>query len=455
VKQWCAECLSCALAKDPARKNVAPLVPIKSNYPFEIITSDIVGPFNVTSNGNKYILVICDHFSKWVQAYAISNMEAVTVAKCFYNYFMTFGLPSNFLTDQGTNYMSALIREQLALLDIKQLRTTPYHPQCDGLSERFNRTLLSMLRCYSEQNDNWDELLTSLCFAYNTSVHSSTGVQPFVVVYGRFPKLPIDLMFPEAKTHNVVLEPEDYVENLIKQLNQAYEVVRKTGELRVEKQRFYHDRSIRGIKYKIGDRVMLHQGEKKKQKSNKLMERWRGPYTVVGIKEQNDESNNKTATYVLQPDNNGKIKEAHFNRLKLTGARVTRASEYLNDTIEDEIVVPTRRGRGRPRRIVQPSEIAQQNDVVQPSELILSNEIPSESLNPNEQIQPVDQPNVDSLSSDNQENVLVGPKIFVNENDKSEDFEPNYYYKRILTNNDLNKRVLPDRRAKRDKNYHF
>ncbi len=86
-----------------------------------------------------------------------------------------------------------------------------------------------MLRCYGEQNQNWDELLPALCFAYNTSVHSSTGVQPFVLVYGRQPKLPIDLMFPQNKSHDIVLEPEDYIDQLTKQLNKSYELVRQTA----------------------------------------------------------------------------------------------------------------------------------------------------------------------------------------------------------------------------------
>ena len=90
-------------------------------------------------------------------------------------------------------------------------------------------------------------------------------------------------MFPENKTHDIVLEPEDYIDQLTKQLNKAYELVRQTAEYRVDKQKFYHDRRIRGIKYNVGDRVMLHQGEKKKQKSGKLTERWRGPYTITAI----------------------------------------------------------------------------------------------------------------------------------------------------------------------------
>ncbi len=112
-----------------------------------------------------------------------------------------------------------------------------------------------------------------------------------------------------------------------------------------------YDRRIRGIKYKIGDRVMLHLGEKKKQKSNKLIERWRGPYTIIGIRESSDDFNNKTSTYILKPDNNGKNKEAHFNNLKLTSAPITTTLyDNIDDTINNgntDIVVPQRRRRAR------------------------------------------------------------------------------------------------------------
>jgi transposase InsO family protein len=99
-------------------------------------------------------------------------------------------------SDQGRQFESLLIREICRLLQINKTRTSPYHPQCDGLAERFNKTLVDMLstsaKCHPEY---WEEYLRPICFAYNTSVQSSTGYTPFFLMYGREARLPVDLSF--------------------------------------------------------------------------------------------------------------------------------------------------------------------------------------------------------------------------------------------------------------------
>ena len=125
------------------------------------------------------------------------DQQASTVADALVGVFCIHGVPNKLLSDQGKNYQSELLKCVYDLLDIRQLRTSPFHPQCDGLSERFNRTLLSMLSSVIADNQkNWDVLLQKLAFAYRTSVHKTTGFTPFEMVYGRRPKIPSDLVFP-------------------------------------------------------------------------------------------------------------------------------------------------------------------------------------------------------------------------------------------------------------------
>jgi len=103
-------------------------------------------------------------------------------------------MPENILNDQGNHYQAALISELLELLDVRRERTSPYHPECDGLTERFNRTLKTMIASYvNEDQDDWDTKLPMLAFAYNTAVHASTKCTPFKLIYGREPKIPLDL----------------------------------------------------------------------------------------------------------------------------------------------------------------------------------------------------------------------------------------------------------------------
>jgi len=115
---------------------------VQSGTPMQCVAMDILGPLSVTTRGNRYILVIADYFTKWVEAFPMPNMEATTVAQLFVSQFICrFGTLEFLHTDQGRNFESAIIKESCKLLGITKTRTSPYHPQSDGLVERFNRVV--------------------------------------------------------------------------------------------------------------------------------------------------------------------------------------------------------------------------------------------------------------------------------------------------------------------------
>ena len=132
---------------------------------------DILGPLPLTDRGNKYVLVVGDYFTKWVEAYPMPNMEAGTVAELFVSRFVCqFGVPDVLHTDQGRNFESALLKEVCQLLGVVKTRTTPYHPQSDGLVERFNSTLLNLLSmAVSENERDWDLHIPMVMMAYRTT----------------------------------------------------------------------------------------------------------------------------------------------------------------------------------------------------------------------------------------------------------------------------------------------
>ena len=146
----------------------APLIPLPiMEEPFKRIAMDVVGPLPRSSSGKRFILVICDYASHYPEAIALRNIDANTIAQERLKFFARVGIPDEILTDKGTNFTSQLLTEVYRLLRIKPIRTTPYHPQTDGLVECFNSTLKAMLRkTVNQEGKDWDRLLPYLLFAY-------------------------------------------------------------------------------------------------------------------------------------------------------------------------------------------------------------------------------------------------------------------------------------------------
>ena len=156
---------------------------------------DIVAPLPESPAGNTYILVVADYFTRYVEAYPIPNQQAMMVTHLLVDQFLLrFSPPERLHSDQGHNFKSLLIAETCKLLGVEKSRTPPYHPQSDGLVERFNRTLLDMLAtAVTDQPFQWEEHLRRLCFTYNTSIHPTMEYPSFTLMFGRQARLSTDI----------------------------------------------------------------------------------------------------------------------------------------------------------------------------------------------------------------------------------------------------------------------
>ena len=215
---------------------------LKVGNPMQMAAIDIMGPFPESESGNSYIVVVGDYFTRWMEAYPISNQEAKTVARVLTNeFFFCFSPPEQLLSDQGKQFESELIAEICKLLGIDKTRTTPYHPQSDGLIERFNRTLLSMLRTSATEHPfDWEDHLRPLCMAYNSSVHPTTTYSPFFLMFGRSTQMPIDLMRGESPTANDQTSSRSIPEYAVKlkdRLKEAYTHVRLNMGHKLDRQK--------------------------------------------------------------------------------------------------------------------------------------------------------------------------------------------------------------------------
>ena len=124
----------------------------------------------------------------------MKSTDAETVAQELVKIFARMGIPDELLTDQGSNFVSELLNQLSSLLRIRRIKTSPYHPQTDGLVERFNDTLKRMLRWFIKAPGAWDELLPYLLFSYREMPQVSTGFSPFELLYGRHVRGPLDVL---------------------------------------------------------------------------------------------------------------------------------------------------------------------------------------------------------------------------------------------------------------------
>ena len=201
------------------------------------------------------MLAAADHFTRWVEAFPIRNQEATTVArKLVDELFCRFSPPEQLHSDQGRHFESELIEEKCKLLEIRKSRTTPYHPQENGMVERFNRTLLDMLATTAHNHpSDWDLYIRKVCLAYNSSIHSSTGFSPFFLMFGREVKLPIDLMYGSNPFEQTTL-PE-YAQKRKDGLENAYCLGRERCEAEHKRQKSIYDERVHGKPFNCGDLV--------------------------------------------------------------------------------------------------------------------------------------------------------------------------------------------------------
>ncbi|CAC5405631.1 unnamed protein product [Mytilus coruscus] len=190
-------CDKCAKRKSPQKSKRAPMALVEANGPMERIATDILGKLPETEDGNKYIFVVSDYYTKWTESFAMPNIEAKTVAKIIVEeVIVRFGVPHWIHSDQGRQFESLLFQEMCRILNIKKKRTTPYHPKSDGMVERLNKTLATMLSSFVEQNQrNWDEYIPFVMMAYRASEHETTGQTPNSLMLGRELSTPLDIMY--------------------------------------------------------------------------------------------------------------------------------------------------------------------------------------------------------------------------------------------------------------------
>lgn len=275
VKDYVAGCEYCGIRKSPRmprEPNQQPL-PVVVN-PFDRVAVDFVGPLPVTARGNKYCLVFVDYATRWPEAFATKNMEAVTVASILIREILCrHGAPVQLLSDRGACFLSAVVKEVCQFMRSNKINTAAYHPQTNGLVERFNGDLMTMVTAYVGDNQqNWDLMLPIALFGYRVAVQESTKRVPAELLYARQIRLPLalDLFLPKL----------DFSGDIKLAFYRAQEAVAN----RAKKDKARHDAANKPAEYQVGDLVRVRQEALKVGQSSKLNKnRWSNPLEIKSI----------------------------------------------------------------------------------------------------------------------------------------------------------------------------
>ena len=304
IKKWVVSCPVCQERKNPIR-TIAIRPNILASTPFQVVAVDIIGPLPKTKDGYEYAIVFIDYLTKFVEAFPLKTISTKRIATVLIEQIVCrYGAPRALLSDLGSNFISKLARSVYNLLDIHKLNTSSYHPQTNGLVEKFNSTLKTMLRMYVDLDQrNWAKFIPYCVFAYNTSRQETTRYTPYYMLFGRSATLPVDVM---STTEDEIYTNEDeFIQKRIINMRYAHKFAEDAHrkihlKYKTKLEKKTHD------KYEVGDKVYCRIYQPKFGIPRKEALLWHGPFIILEVKTKwsklcHKETRNKSKKNIISP----------------------------------------------------------------------------------------------------------------------------------------------------------
>ncbi|PIO75335.1 integrase core domain protein [Teladorsagia circumcincta] len=287
VYALCRSCDVCQRKKAAARNREDLLLPVPVAI-FDKVYVDLTSPMHTTEMGNRYIMAIIDHFSKYVVAVAIPDCSSTTVARALMNEcILKYGVMSELISDNASYLRSETLIELGKLLRINRYFCTPYHHEGNGACERVFATFQLMLRSYiSTAQMDWDQFVPACAFMYNTSAHGSTQNTPFFLMFGRDPSFNVDLIIRHHEERHLPsgFPTHIYIERLLPVLHCAWQCAYQVNMKQREKYKAQYDKThLPPLEVSVGDRVYLKNFTPSAGLSAKLRMPWLGQFRVISV----------------------------------------------------------------------------------------------------------------------------------------------------------------------------
>ena len=305
INDFITACSKCQMRKKGPLVGQALLNPLpQCTEPNQRVHVDLFGPLKTSSSGKKYILVMTDAFTKYVELVAVPDKEAKTVTSAIlHKWICRFGLPMEIFSDMGGEFKNKLSEQLYEMLGTSHRTTSPRHPQCNAQVEIANKTIAKYLASFVDKSTlDWELYLAPLMLYYNTSHHRSIKTSPFFLTFGIEPRLP---NFPEPELRRKFYGESDSDEMKLRLMLARKTALENNMEV-TEKAKEYTDSKMKPVAYQPNQYVLLDE-HNFLGKNTKLAPKYSGPFKIIRIK------NNCNAELLLQ---NGKKVIVHFNRLK-------------------------------------------------------------------------------------------------------------------------------------------
>ncbi|CAB4039251.1 Transposon Ty3-G Gag-Pol poly [Paramuricea clavata] len=308
VEKHIKACISCQKGRNFGKNPTAPIIPLpQENGPNQRVHVDLYGPLKSDSDA-KYVLVMTDAFSKYVELAAIPNKEAKTVATAIFDkWICRHSVPITILSDGGREFCNNIFSELLTKLGTTHLTTTPRHPQCNAQVEQFNRTMTRYLRAFTDDNTlDWPNYLSALMFSYNTAIHKAIKTSPFRLLYNCAPRLP----FFDADAPKTIFLPNTHAQEQLLQIQRAREIAQEENMSFRDAYTHFFNQNRPTPNFSIGQKVLLHAPNLVTRARNlKLANPWVGPFSITRVFDNHNLA-------IVNDANKKQTFRVHFDRVK-------------------------------------------------------------------------------------------------------------------------------------------
>lgn len=333
IVSYVRTCDPCQRRKTPSHLGSDTIgVPVRQSAPFQRISINVLGPLPLTARNNRYCLCVVDLYTRYPMVFPLSNQRSSAVATILLErVFLEHGFPSEVLSDRGTNFVSKLMDEVMALCQVRHITTLSYSPQTNGVVERNNHSLLTMLSHYLQQDQrDWDRWLPYVLFAFRSAPHTTLGHSPFFLLYGREPRFPIDhaLSVGGSRTSFTTPNEEAYLADVAARFAMAREAISRRLDAVDQARTIANSQLARLRQFNIGDKVLRWQPQLRDPagKTRKLAKQWEGPFLIVDKNENHNTYELAKLNSKGQPTRGAKTSICQAARLKRYYERPDRSA---------------------------------------------------------------------------------------------------------------------------------